>query len=154
MIEITRGSEEHRAACLAIAKGLPQCFTGQAIAAMADSLREHRLYVALDSDQVVGFATIELMNTDPVAEISWIAVRPERQREGVGSLLIGRIAGDLRAQRVRFLKVKTLASNAEYPPYEITRRFYKKMDFIHLETVVPYPGWEPDNPCAIYVKAL
>ncbi len=79
---------------------------------MSRDLREHRLYVAMDADQVMRFATVQL-KSKLVAEISWMAVKPERQHHGVGPLLID-----------------------------------------HLETVDPYPQWEPGNPCAIYVKAL
>jgi len=49
---------------------------------------------------------------------------------------------------------KTLAPDVEYAPYEATRRFYEKKGFIHLETIDPYPGWDPGNPCAIYVRVL
>jgi hypothetical protein len=60
----------------------------------------------------------------------------------------------LRANGVMLLEVKTLAPTVVYTPYERTRRFYEHAGFILLEVVDPYPGWEPGNPCAIYVKIL
>ncbi|MBU4502111.1 MAG: GNAT family N-acetyltransferase, partial [Nanoarchaeota archaeon] len=81
-------------------------------------------------------------------------VKPEYQNQGVGSALIKYITEELKSQGIRLLQIKTLSEDAEYSPYEKTRRFYEEMRFIHIETIDPYPGWAPDNPCAIYVKIL
>jgi len=152
-MEVLRGSEEHIEVCLSIATELGQYFTDEAIATISEDLRKHPLYVALDSDEVVGFANIQAKGTE-VAEILWIAVKLARQQGRIGSALIDRIAHDLRAQGIRLLEVKTLSEDVDYPPYEATRRFYENMGFMHLETIDPYPGWEPGSPCAIYVKIL
>ena len=103
--------------------------------------------------EVVGFVAIKRKNNH-VAEISWMAVELEHQRQGIGSALVDRVANDLRSQGIRVLEVKTLAEDVEYSPYEKTRRFYEKMGFIHLETIDPYSEWERGTPCAIYVKIL
>lgn len=152
-MEVLRGDARHIEACVSIATELRQYFTDEAIATIGEDLRKHSLYVAMDSDEVVGFVTIQRKNTN-VAEILWMAVKLARQHGGIGSAVVDRVAADLRAQGIRLLEVKTLAEDAGYPPYEATRRFYEKMGFIHLETIDPYPGWEPGNPCAIYVKIL
>jgi len=152
-MEILEGNEKHIEACLSIAKELRQYFTESAIATMSKDLGKHSPYIAMDLAKVVGFVTID-RKTNHVAEVSWIAVKPERQHQGIGSALIDRVANDLRSQGIRLLEVKTLSEDVEYPPYEKTRRFYEKMGFIHLETIDPYPGWDPGNPCAIYVKIL
>lgn len=55
---------------------------------------------------------------------------------------------------VRLLEVKTLADRAGYGPYIRTRRFYAWAGFVHLDTIDPFPGWDPGNPCAILVKVL
>jgi len=147
------GSEINIDACLAIARELHGYFTEQGMATMGRDLRAHLLYVAKASNEVVGFVTIQHKNNH-IAEISWIAVKLEHQRQGIGSALVDRVANDLRSQGIRVLEVKTLAADVDYFPYEKTRRFYEKTGFMHLETVEPYPGWEPGNPCAIYVKIL
>jgi GNAT superfamily N-acetyltransferase len=152
-MQVVKGNEQDIDACLSIAEELPQYFDEKGIATMSKDLREHRLFVAKDSDQVVGFATIRPKSSQS-AEISWMAVKLERQHQRVGSLLIDYIADDLRVEGIKLLEVKTLAADAEYAPYGITRRFYEKNSFIHLETIEPYPEWEPGNPCAIYVRAL
>ncbi len=152
-MEMLQGNKKHIEACLSIAKSLTQYFTDDAITRMAENLPEQLLYIAIDSDQLQAFAAIQ-SKTDQVAEISWIAVKPERQHQGIGSALINHIVHDLRSQAIKLLEVKTLSASANYPPYEIIRQFYEKMGFLHLETIDPYPGWEPGNPCAIYVKII
>jgi len=152
-MKILKGDEKHIAACLSIAKEMPQYFNERGIAMMTEDLKKHRLYVAVDFDEVLGFLTI-LHKNKQVAEISWMAVKPGHQRRRIGSALIDHVIKELRSEGIKLLVVKTLSEDVNYPPYEITRRFYKKKGFIHLETIDPYPEWEPGNPCAIYVKIL
>jgi len=150
---ISSGSEKYIDACLAIAKELRQYFSEQGLATMSQDLIKHSLYVAMNLNEVVGFVAVH-HKSNYVAEISWIAVKLDYHRQGIGSALVDRVTNDLGSQGIRVLEVKTLAADAEYPPYEKTRRFYEKMGFMHLETIDPYPGWEPGSPCAIYVKIL
>ena len=79
---------------------------------------------------------------------------PEHQHRGIGSALVNRIASDLSSQGIKVMEVKTLSADVDYAPYEKTRRFYEKVGFMHLDTIDPYPGWEPGSPCAIYIKRL
>ena len=150
---VIKGSQLDFESCLSIARELPLYFTEPGIVAMRRDLQEHQIYLATYSDQVVGFASINPKNSQ-VAEISWMAVMPGRQHQGVGTLLINHIAGELKETGVRLLEVKTLAADVEYAPYELTRHFYERRGFVHLETIDPYPEWEPGNPCAIYIKIM
>jgi len=152
-MEITKGDEKHIAACLSIAKQLPQYFTEEGINTMSKDLLTHQLYIAIDSEEVVAYVAVE-QRRHKVSEISWMAVKPGCQRQGIGSALINHIIADLLSQGVRLLEAKTLSAGIEYSPYEKTRLFYEKMGFIHLETIDPYPGWEAGSPCAIYIKIL
>lgn len=151
-VEVLEGSGRHLGACMRIGRKLPEYFNPSGLEAMRRSLAEDTLYVALKDDTVAGFATIS-DRKDGVAEILWLAVDPEMQGAGVGSALIERVEGDLAAQNVRMLVVKTLAEEADYQPYEATRRFYERTGFLHLDTIDPYPGWNGD-PAAIYAKPV
>ena len=152
-MQVIKGNPQYTDICLSIARELPQYFTAQGITAMSQDILIHRLYVAIDSSEVVGFATLLAKNSQ-VAEISWMAVRPAQQRHGVGTLLMDQIISDLKAEGVKLLEVKTLASTVDYAPYELTRRFYESRGFVLLETIDPFPEWEPGNPCAIYIKGI
>ena len=152
-MQVLRGSKQQIDSCLSIARELPDYFTEQGIAAMSRDLQEHWLYVAVDSNHVIGFVAIQ-PESSQVAEISWMAVKPEHQHQGVCSLLINHIVYDLKTDGIMFLEVKTLASDVDYAPYELTRRFYENRGFVHLETIDPFPEWEHGNHCAIYIKVV
>ena len=151
-------SQKHIDACLAIAKELlNRFFNEQGIANMSQDLQKQLSYVALSSNEVVGFAVIDKKSSQ-VAEILWMAVKPKLQRQGIGRALINEVAKELSKQGIKLLEIKTLATYKDLVLYEQTygktKRFYEKTGFIHIETIDPYPEWEPDNPCAIYVKIL
>jgi len=151
-MKIVKGNEEHIDACLSIARELSQYFNEKGIAQMGRDLRKHMIYLAKDSNEIVGFAAVNRKSKN-VAEISWMAIKLQCQRKGAGSALIDFVVNELRLRGIKLLEAKTLAENVEHPPYEITRNFYEKMGFFHLKTVLN-PEWGPENPCAIYVKML
>ena len=147
------GNEENIASCLTIARELDEYFTENAITRMSQDIANQSLYVARYINRVVGFVVMDY-KSNHAAEISWMAVKLECQSQGIGSALVDRVANDLRSQGVKVMEVKTLSADVDYAPYEKTRHFYEKVGFMHLDTIDPYPGWEPGNPCAIYVKIL
>jgi GNAT superfamily N-acetyltransferase len=142
-------------ACLAIARALPGYFTPAAVAQIQHDLAHHGTYVVAErpAGAVAGFAVVQRKNA-AVAELLWLAVHPAHQGRGLGTELLAALMERLGASGVALLAVKTLAPEAGYAPYVGTRRFYERAGFVHLETVDPYPGWDPDSPCAIYVKIL
>ena len=139
--------------CLAIARGLPDYFTADALHEMAADLTRHPTYVAEVDGAVRGFATVKHKSAE-VVELAWIAVYRSGRGKGVGSSLLAGLEGELREKAVKLIEVKTLDAKAGYAPYEATRRFYTKHRFVWLETIDPFPGWTAGNPCAIYVKIL
>ena len=139
--------------CLAIGRELKEYFTEEAIIQLSNDLLRHSLYVVKNFNDVVGFATTHKRSSD-VAEISFMAVKQEHQRQGIGSALVDCATNDLKSEGVKLVEIKTLSEDVDYFPYEKTRRFWKKKGFIHLDTIDPFPGWEPGSPCAIYVKIL
>jgi GNAT superfamily N-acetyltransferase len=68
--------------------------------------------------------------TEGAAHIGWIAVRPERHRQGIGRRLIERLVRELRPAGIAELHVKTLGRSVDYAPYERTRAFYRAMGFV------------------------
>ena len=106
-----------------------------------------------DDGDVAGFVSID-EHGPKVSELGWFAVRDDRQGEGIGTRLLAAVYDDRRAADVELLTVKTLADTVEDENYARTRAFYEKEGFLHVETIDPFPGWDPGNPCAIYVKPL
>jgi GNAT superfamily N-acetyltransferase len=81
-------------------------------------------------------------------------VAAERRGAGLGTRLVEAVLAELEAGGVRLVEVRTLDPSAGYAPYEATRGFWKARGFVQVDRVDPYPGWQPGNPCAIYVAAL
>ena len=80
-----------------------------------------------------------------------MAVDPAHHRTGVGRRLVAAAEGELAADGVRLLQVKTLGPSDPDPSYRGTRGFYEAMGFAPLEEL---PDLWPGNPCLILVKTL
>jgi len=146
-------AKSYIADCVAVARDLPEFFTEAGVQSLETDAQHHALYVDSVGDKVVAFVVVATKSKS-VREILWMAVRPGMQGMGIGSTMLADIEGALRADGARLIEVRTLAATASYPPYERTRRFYERAGFVLLETIHPYPGWDQDSPCAIYVKPL
>lgn len=94
--------------------GLEAAYLPLAIAAEREDLFSYQIYVALDEEQMVGFAAF----TDD--ELAWLYVCPDHQRKGVGSAL-ARFALDHMKQGVK--SVEVLKGN------EPARSLYRKLGF-------------------------
>ncbi len=101
-------------ACDAIVAGLPDWFGHeQGIADCAAAVRSQDGLVAEDAG-LVGFLTWEPVD-DAVAEITWMAVRADRRRSGVGGALLAEVVARLRAAGFRELRVRTLSDREPSP---------------------------------------
>jgi ribosomal protein S18 acetylase RimI-like enzyme len=151
--EIRSATTAEHERCAAIAEWLTESFTPSGVRALRRDLARHGAMVAAARDTILGFVVTE-RKTPANVEVLWLAVAADHQRRGVGSGLLAGVADQAAAAGGRILEVKTLDASASSPAYEVARRFYERRGFELLETIDPFPGWEPGNPCAIYVKAL
>ncbi len=113
----------------------------------AGAVRSQRGLVAEDNGEVVGFVTLE-PRFDECVEITWMAVRADRRRMGVGRALLDRVATDIRSEGRQFLLALTVSPSDgadEIPDgYQATRAFYEANGFILARD---FPGyWESDTP--------
>lgn len=122
------------------------------ISHLLKDIKTHLLYGAFIEEEIVGFITYKENNED-VIEISWLAVLPEYRNEGIGTQLVLKTLDDL-GHKYRVCEVKTLAETHPDVGYAKTRNFYKQLGFISLEIIYPYPGWDKDSPCQIFIKFL
>jgi GNAT superfamily N-acetyltransferase len=107
-------------------------------------------YLAVDGDEVVGVA---LLNEHFPAsrELHLIAVRRDRHREGIGTMLLEAIAADLRESGVRILEVHTVGPLSENAEYARTREFYLASGFLAMNELQRI-DW--NGPTLILVKPL
>jgi len=102
---------------------------------------------------VAGFAVVD-RRSSTAAEILWAAVDRDRRGTGVGTLLVEHVLDALAEDGVVLVEAKTLDRSAGYGPYEATRAFWERRGFMQIDRIDPMPGWQPGNPCALYVAAL
>jgi len=140
------------AACDAIIAGLPEWFGNeQGIRACALAVRSHAGIVATDDTGVAGFLTWTKDLERGVAEITWMAVRADLRRRGIGHSLLGALIDRLQQEQVHRLDVKTLSERAAYAPYAETRGFYLANGF---EPVEELDIWDGDNPAVLLRRSL
>ena len=151
-MEIIKARPEDIEACLRIGRALPEYFNEKGIELMGEDLQACPSYIAIEDNSMLGFATVKRIDVTS-AELAWLAVRPDKQGGGVGTELLEFIARDLKDKGCEELIVKTLSSQVNYQPYEVTRRFYEKNGFELKEELIS-PIWGPENPQAIYVRKL
>lgn len=154
MVRIERDTDGSRhQECVSLARGLREGFNENGVEAMAEQLPGERTFIAVSNHTLVGFASIAEHGSQ-VSELSWFAVKDDHQGQGIGTRLLQEIYRDSAAAGVELMKVKTLADTVDDENYERTREFYENEGFLHIETIDPYPEWDPGNPCAIYVRPL
>jgi N-acetylglutamate synthase-like GNAT family acetyltransferase len=85
-------------ACDAIVATLPYHFGDEeGRRECAAAIRAQRGLVAEDGGEVVGFLTLE-PRFDECLEVTWMAVRADRRRQGIGRVLLDRVATDSREE--------------------------------------------------------
>jgi GNAT superfamily N-acetyltransferase len=107
-------------------------------------------YLAVDGDDVVGVALL-VEHFPPSRELSLIAVRRDRHRQGVGSALVAAVEADLREVGVKALEVHTVGPSSESDEYARTREFYLAQGFVPLNELQRI-DWS--GPTLILVKPL
>jgi predicted N-acetyltransferase YhbS len=123
-------------ACDRIVLTLPYHFGDEGgRAECARAVRTQEGLVAVEEDEVVGFVTLKRHDSRS-AEITWMAVRADRRRRGIGRALVERAVDDLAHDGVTILSVLTVAESEpderETDNYADTRAFYGALGFVPL----------------------
>jgi ribosomal protein S18 acetylase RimI-like enzyme len=142
-------------ACDAVVLTLPYHFGNEGgRAECARAVRSQDGLVAVEEGEIVGFLTLERHDPRSV-EITWMAVRADRRRHGVGRRLIERAIDDLMADGVELLSVLTMAESEpeerETDNYADTRAFYRALGFVPLRELA-LEGW--DDRAVILVRPV
>ena len=141
-------------ACDAVVATLPYFF-GQpvGIAECASAVRSEPGLVAVDRyGTVVGFLTYRSHHPHS-AEITWMAVRHDERRKGVGRVLVDALDNLLARRGVPLVFVITLGPSVHEPGvidgYGGTRAFYERVGFIPLREL---DAWGQDSPGLVLVR--
>jgi N-acetylglutamate synthase-like GNAT family acetyltransferase len=142
-MEIRELTPDDGPACDAIIATLPKFFGHEGGRQdCAHAVRTQRGWVAEDDGDVIGFLTVE-SSTEETLEITWMAVRNDRRRAGVGRRLVEALVRESK----RPILVLTAGPSSPEPDadpddnYEGTRAFYRKMGFIPVKELTP-AGWD------------
>lgn len=84
--------------------------------------------------------------TDRSWDLYWIAVDPDAQGAGIGSMLMSEVESRIGRESARMLIVET----SSRPDYEPTRQFYRKLGYDEAARLGSY--YAPDDDRVIYVK--
>lgn len=155
-IEVRSLEPDDAAACDAIVAGLPYHFGHeQGRRDCAAAVRRDPGLVAVDGREVTGFLTY-VYRFDEAAEITWMAVRADRRRRGIGHALIDRLADELAAAGRRTLLVLTVSPSDPGPEpddgYQSTRAFYRSTGFV-LARDLPRE-WDGGDTAVLLVRSL
>jgi ribosomal protein S18 acetylase RimI-like enzyme len=153
VLTVRPGAVSDVEACVAVLAGLPTHFTPDTHDEVRRTLPGAATWLATDGDDVVGFVLAE-RRFPGAAEITYAAVRADRQGAGIGTRLVDTALAALADDGVVLVEVKTLDESAGYEPYVATRAFWSGRGFRQVDRIDPLPGWQPGNPAAVYVAAL
>jgi ribosomal protein S18 acetylase RimI-like enzyme len=154
--EIRALAPDDAAACDAIVAGLPYHFgQEQGRRDCAVAVRRDPGLVAVEGSEVAGFLTY-VHRFDEAAEITWMAVRADRRRRGIGHALIERLTEDLEAAGRRIVLVLTVSPSDPGPEpddgYQSTRAFYRSAGFV-LARDLPRE-WDGGDTAVLLVRTL
>jgi ribosomal protein S18 acetylase RimI-like enzyme len=154
-VEIRHLAPGDAEACDRIIASLPYHFgQEQGVLDCASAVRREAGLVAVRDDEVVGFLTY-VPRFDESAEITWMAVRNDRRRLGIGHALIARLSELLVASGARILVALTVSPSDPGPEpqdgYGATRAFYRSCGFILARDL--RNEWDSDT-AVVTVKPL
>lgn len=149
-IIIKKSTDQEKA--FRIAKSLPDYFNEHGLEEIQKAVKDEILFGAYIDDNMIGFVTYKELNLQAI-ELTWMGILKEYQGQGIGTRLVNESLKEIDSN-FQVCEVKTLAETQPDPGYEKTRNFYKKLGFIPIEIISPYPGWGEENPCQILVKYL
>jgi ribosomal protein S18 acetylase RimI-like enzyme len=136
--ELRKGMPSDLEAVLRIATSLDSWFNDDGLKYIEQDLEFERLIIAEVDSQPVGFLSFFIY--EGVGYLGWIGVLERFHGCGAGEALFLEFEREMKKSGIHTLQVKTLGESVDYPPYERTRSYYRKMGFEKHRTEVA------DNP--------
>lgn len=112
--------------------------------------QDYEMYTAVDDEKrVLGYICIgPTPATAATYDLYWVAVTPNDQAKGVGTLLLNHVEQELKNRNGRLLVAETSSTSK----YQKTRGFYERKGFQMLAHIKEY--YKPDDDLIIYGKYL
>jgi len=112
--------------------------------------QDYEMYTAVDDEKrVMGYICIgPTPATAATYDLYWVAVTPDVQAKGVGTLLLNHVEQELKKRNGRLLVAETSSTSK----YQKTRAFYERKGFQMLAHIKEY--YKPDDDLIIYGKYL
>ncbi len=109
-------------------------------------------FIQVCADSIpVGFISIK-SNNSFTAEVYVLGIKRKYHRLKIGEKLLNNVSEMLGDKGYSYLLVKTLDESRESKEYEMTRLFYKKMEFVPIDVIPEI--WGTENPCLLMIKKL
>lgn len=149
-IEQVKKAEEKAEIVKEVLHNLPEWFgLPESTQEYVEQSRELPLFVARNSDQIIGFITLQA-TSEAVCEIHCMGIKKKFHRQGIGQKLYDTFE-QFAKENYEFVQVKTV-DEGHYDEYDQTIAFYEKVGFQKMEV---FPTlWDEWNPCLIMIKKI
>ncbi|MFH0803930.1 MAG: GNAT family N-acetyltransferase [Candidatus Tagabacteria bacterium] len=141
MPEITLKSAplEDRGQIMEIIETLPKYFLPGYWPEIENDVRNQINISAYSDNDIIGFINYKIHSPD-LAEILWMAVSPNFQDKGIGSILMNEFLKQMEDKKIKAIELATIASTDNFELYKGTRRFYEKYGFKEIKIDKDYYG--------------
>lgn len=126
-LNIRAGTIEDHDTVIQIAKSLDDWFNEDGIKYIKQDLEFEKLIIADVDSETIGFLSYFLY--EGIGYLGWIGVYEQHHGTEVGEMLFFEFERIMKEHEINILQVKTLGKSVEYPPYDRSRSFYKKVGF-------------------------
>lgn len=130
---------EDRGQIMEIIKTLPKYFLPEYWPEIEDDIKNQLNISAYSDNDIIGFINYKIHSPNS-AEILWMAVSPNIQSKGLGSILMNEFLKQMKDKKIKAIELSTIASTDNFELYKDTRRFYEKYGFKEIKIDKDYYG--------------
>lgn len=124
---IREGNTSDYDTVLQIAKSLDDWFNDDGIKYIEQDLEFEKLILVCADAEPIGF--LSYFTYEGIGYLGWIGVYERYHGTGAGELLFIEFERIMKELEINTLQVKTLGESVDYPPYDRSRSFYRKVGF-------------------------
>jgi GNAT superfamily N-acetyltransferase len=114
----------------------------------------YRIFLVRERERIIGCAIWHEGLYE--AEINWLVVAADKERQGIGRILVERVVASAQQGGLRYLRLVTAAVGSDDDPrdaaYRGTHKFYKKFGFGQIAILPAY--WPSGEDAALFMKRI